>query len=91
MYNFFFRKLTVPTIPTVDRNTKPASLLSPSIHSKVGLRNVVVPSILMEKFMHLANRNTLQNTETCGILAGTLVSIQYYVHDNFAKCYILHQ
>ncbi|KAJ9586655.1 hypothetical protein L9F63_019757, partial [Diploptera punctata] len=59
-------------IPTVDRNTKPASLLSPSIHSRVGLRNVIVPSKLMGKFMNLAHRNTLQNIETCGILAGTL-------------------
>ncbi|PSN39468.1 STAM-binding protein [Blattella germanica] len=60
------------SVPSVDRNTKPASLLSPSIHSKVGLRNVVVPSRLMGKFMNLAQRNTLQNIETCGILAGTL-------------------
>mgnify|MGYP000418573304 CR=1 FL=1 len=66
-------------VPTVDRNTKPASLLSPSIHPKVGLRDVVVPSRLMGKFMHLAHRNTLENIETCGILAGTLVSIQYRI------------
>ncbi|XP_069680632.1 STAM-binding protein [Periplaneta americana] len=59
-------------LPTVDRSTKPASLLSPSIHSKVGLRDVVIPSRLMGKFMNLAQRNTNQNIETCGILAGTL-------------------
>ncbi|KDR24328.1 STAM-binding protein [Zootermopsis nevadensis] len=62
---------TVP-LPNVDRSTKPASLLSPSIHSKVGLRDVIVPSRLMGKFMNLAQRNTSQNIETCGILAGTL-------------------
>ena len=69
---FHFR--TLP-LPSVDRSTKPASLLSPSIHSRIGLRNVVVPSRLMGKFMNLAQRNTNQNIETCGILAGTIVSI----------------
>jgi len=62
---------TLP-LPSVDRSTKPASLLSPSIHSRIGLRNVVVPSRLMGKFMNLAQRNTNQNIETCGILAGTI-------------------
>jgi STAM-binding protein len=38
------------------------------------LRDVVVPSRLMGKFMNLAQQNTNQNIETCGILAGTLVS-----------------
>lgn len=70
--SFHFR--TLP-LPNVDRSTKPASLLSPSIHSKVGLRDVIVPSRLMGKFMNLAQRNTNQNIETCGILAGTLVSV----------------
>ena len=69
---FHFR--TLP-LPNVDRSTKPASLLSPSIHSRIGLRTVVVPSRLMGKFMNLAQRNTNQNIETCGILAGTIVSI----------------
>lgn len=68
---FHFR--TLP-LPSVDRSTKPPSLLSPSIHSRIGLRNVIVPSRLMGKFMNLAQRNTNQNIETCGILAGTIVS-----------------
>lgn len=59
-------------LPNVDRSTKPPSLLSPSNHSKIGLRDVVVPSRLMGKFMNLAQQNTNQNIETCGILAGTL-------------------
>ncbi|XP_067011147.1 STAM-binding protein-like A [Anabrus simplex] len=58
--------------PSFDRSTKPSSLLSPSMHSKVGLRNVLVPSRLMSKFMTLAQRNTELNIETCGILAGKL-------------------
>jgi STAM-binding protein len=62
---------TLP-LPSVDRSTKPPSLLSPSIHSRIGLRNVIVPSRLMGKFMNLAQRNTNQNIETCGILAGTI-------------------
>jgi hypothetical protein len=53
---------------------KPPSLLSPSNHSKMGLRDVIVPSKLMGKFMSLAQQNTDLNVETCGILAGTLVS-----------------
>lgn len=69
---FHFRTLPLPNI---DRSTKPASLLSPSVHSRTGLRDVVVPSRLMGKFMNLAQRNTNQNVETCGILAGTIVSI----------------
>ncbi|KAK7869958.1 hypothetical protein R5R35_013732 [Gryllus longicercus] len=58
--------------PSIDRSTKPASLLSPSIQGKVGLRTVIVPSRLMGRFMHLALGNTEKNIETCGILAGKL-------------------
>ncbi|XP_076035817.1 STAM-binding protein-like isoform X2 [Oratosquilla oratoria] len=56
--------------PHIDRNTKPLSLLSTVGGSKSGLRSVVVPVELMNKFMTLAHSNTQRNIETCGILAG---------------------
>ncbi|XP_034244417.1 STAM-binding protein-like [Thrips palmi] len=59
-----------PSLPTIDRTTKPASLLSLSVQSQYGLRNVVVPSQLVERFLVLAHGTTVQNIETCGILAG---------------------
>ncbi|KAJ1521113.1 hypothetical protein ONE63_002815 [Megalurothrips usitatus] len=61
-----------PMLPAVDRSTKPASLLSLSTQSHHGLRNVVVPTQLVERFLVLAQGTTLQNIETCGILAGYL-------------------
>ncbi|KAF6208173.1 hypothetical protein GE061_016624, partial [Apolygus lucorum] len=64
--------LSVAT-PSVNRNTKPANLLSPTVnlpHSK--LRTVVVPGNLIKQFTSLAQRNTDRNVETCGILAGQL-------------------
>ncbi|GLV45292.1 uncharacterized protein CBL_05392 [Carabus blaptoides fortunei] len=60
-------------IPSFDRGTKPSSLLSPSLHSKsFALRTVIVPSRLMPSFLNIAHRNTTNNVETCGILAGKL-------------------
>ncbi|XP_065351870.1 STAM-binding protein [Cloeon dipterum] len=76
-------KLDIPTgsilKPNVDRSTKPLSLLSPSLHNQLGLRKVIIPSKLMPKFMSLAQKNTDQNTETCGILAGSMVKNQLYI------------
>eukprot|EP00058_Branchiostoma_floridae_P024834 XP_002610324.1 hypothetical protein BRAFLDRAFT_123719 [Branchiostoma floridae] len=40
--------------------------------NKYGLRQVVVPQEIMLKFLNLAQPNTAQNIETCGILAGKL-------------------
>ncbi|KAK3912720.1 STAM-binding protein-like A [Frankliniella fusca] len=57
-------------LPTFDRSTKPASLLNLSVQSHRGLRIVAVPSRLVERFLILAHASTLQNIETCGILAG---------------------
>lgn len=66
--------------PSVDRSTKPSSLLlSPSslmLHSAgrplPRLRMVVLPARLMRTFLALAQQNTQCNVETCGILAGKL-------------------
>lgn len=59
--------------PSFDRNTKPSSLLSPSIASKpLALRTVIIPSRLMPSFLNISHRNTSNNVETCGVLAGKL-------------------
>ncbi|XP_055381271.1 STAM-binding protein [Condylostylus longicornis] len=58
-----------PQRPTFDRSTKPhrsESLIEGS------LRTVVVPNNTMSVFLELARKNTLNNIETCGILAGKL-------------------
>lgn len=69
--------------PGVDRTTKPSSLLSPSIHSRLGLRTVVIPKKLESHFFTLSQRNTDKNIETCGILAGKLVSIDKILLSSF--------
>ncbi|XP_054261603.1 STAM-binding protein-like isoform X2 [Macrosteles quadrilineatus] len=61
-----------PSVPGVDRSTKPHSLLSSTLSNKLGLRTVVVPHILHAKFIMLAQKKTENNIETCGILAGRL-------------------
>lgn len=58
--------------------TKP-NLMRPLSQINVVLRDIVVPSKLMSKFLILAIRNTEQNKETCGILAGVLQKNQLYI------------
>lgn len=60
----FFRK-----VPSFDRSTKPSTL---SGGEKYSLRDVIVPSQLMDHFLSLAFSNTSVNKETCGVLAGKL-------------------
>ncbi|XP_033322252.1 STAM-binding protein-like A isoform X1 [Megalopta genalis] len=59
----FFRRT-----PTIDRSTKPSVLMSDN-HT---LRDIVLPTKLMHNFLKLAFTNTMNNKETCGILAGKL-------------------
>lgn len=66
----------------MDRSSKPTSLLSTK---SGGLRGVVVPEELMSKFMALAESNTLRNVETCGVLAGRLVSTRYRFFFSFFR------
>lgn len=66
--------------PNFDRSTKPDHFTSTGFS---GLRQVIVPSDLMRKFMVLAEHNTLRNIETCGILAGKMV------HDSFHITHVL--
>lgn len=60
--------------PAFDRTLKPMIEHSDSFIDGV-LRSVTVPQDTMLKFLTLADRNTSNNIETCGILAGTLVII----------------
>lgn len=39
------------------------------------LRQIIVPGNLTKRFLEKAQSNTLNNTETCGILAGKLVIV----------------
>lgn len=64
-------KSNISVAPLIDRGSKPSS---PPSTSSPGLRTVVIPSCLSAKFLMLAGHNTLNNIETCGILAGILVS-----------------
>lgn len=65
----------IPATPSVDRTVKPAlGPASTTSFVRSGLRIVVVPKKVMMHFLTLANKNTLNNIETCGILAGKLVN-----------------
>lgn len=64
----------LPSAPSFDRSNKPdyADYRTASF-GRSGLRTVVVPNKVMSHFLNLALKNTLNNIETCGILAGKLV------------------
>lgn len=64
--NYFFRHK-----PIVDRSTKP--ILNKNTSSPYNLRQIIVPGNLTRRFLEQAQRNTSNNLETCGILAGKLV------------------
>lgn len=61
-------------LPTFNRSLKPSVSLIEG-----GLRTVLVPLVLMEKFLFLAKSNTTNNIETCGILAGKLASNKFSI------------
>lgn len=57
-----------PEPPQVNRSLKPANFIEGE------LRTVVIPEMLMTRFLQIAQSNTNKNVETCGILAGKLQS-----------------
>lgn len=65
--------------PGIDRSTKPVSLLSPSTHSRLGPRTLIIPSNIFLKFLTIAQNNTDKNLETCGLLTGKLQHDQLVV------------
>lgn len=44
-----------------------------------GVQNIRYPSDLLDKFISISHRNTLEDVETCGILAGVLSGSEYRI------------
>ncbi|NWI05471.1 STABP protein, partial [Tichodroma muraria] len=72
---------TVPSKPpVVDRSLKPSALGSTENNAGVDvLRQVIVPRELCQKFLQLADANTVRGVETCGILCGKLMRNEFTV------------
>ncbi|NWY06253.1 STABP protein, partial [Nothoprocta ornata] len=69
-----------PKPPAVDRSLKPSALGSPETSASMDiLRQVVVPRELCQKFLQLADANTVRGVETCGILCGKLMRNEFTV------------
>lgn len=67
-YAFVYNHLYYYLRPIVDRSQKPSS----NFLHEGSLRNIVIPKNTMSVFLKLADKNTKNNIETCGILAGRL-------------------
>ncbi|NXD46355.1 STABP protein, partial [Copsychus sechellarum] len=72
---------TVPSKPpVVDRSLKPSALGSTENNAGVDvLRQVIVPRELCQKFLQLADANTVRGVETCGILCGKLMRNEFTI------------
>jgi len=64
--------------PEVDRSSKPFIDHFTST-GEAGLKTVFVPDELVPLFLHCAMANSVQSIETCGILCGKLVCINYCI------------
>lgn len=73
----------VPTIP--DRSRKPKQFTSSAMgvsyipQNRYGLRQVVIPHLLVTQFLNLADANTANDVETGGILGGQLAQNKFVV------------
>ncbi|NXL36976.1 STABP protein, partial [Glaucidium brasilianum] len=66
--------------PVVDRSLKPSALGSTENNASVDvLRQVIVPRELCQKFLQLADANTVRGVETCGILCGKLMRNEFTI------------
>nr|XP_009678557.1 PREDICTED: STAM-binding protein isoform X2 [Struthio camelus australis] len=66
--------------PVVDRSLKPSALESTENNASVDvLRQVIVPRELCQKFLQLADANTVRGVETCGILCGKLMRNEFTI------------
>lgn len=66
---------SISSTPSIDRGTKPTTnsvTIPTTTLTKPGLRTVVIPSKVMTHFLTLSQKSTMNNIETCGILAGKL-------------------
>ncbi|NXA12473.1 STABP protein, partial [Sapayoa aenigma] len=69
-----------PKPPVVDRSLKPSALGSTETSAGVDvLRQVIVPKELCQKFLQLADANTVRGVETCGILCGKLMRNEFTI------------
>lgn len=80
MYPYVFQNR-----PSIDRTLKPISNES---LAEGNLRSVLIPKDTMFKFLLLAAKNTANNVETCGILAGRLVSLTYFLTSISILCIV---
>ncbi|NXV94000.1 STABP protein, partial [Calonectris borealis] len=66
--------------PVVDRSLKPNALGSTENNASMDvLRQVIVPRELCQKFLQLADANTVRGVETCGILCGKLMRNEFTI------------
>ncbi|KAF1574031.1 UNVERIFIED_CONTAM: STAM-binding protein, partial [Eudyptes robustus] len=66
--------------PVVDRSLKPSALGSTENNASMDvLRQVIVPRELCQKFLQLADANTIRGVETCGILCGKLMRNEFTI------------
>ncbi|NXI50368.1 STABP protein, partial [Chloroceryle aenea] len=66
--------------PVVDRSLKPSALGSTENNVSMDvLRQVIVPRELCQKFLQLADANTIRGVETCGILCGKLMRNEFTI------------
>uniref|UniRef100_A0A8C3K8Y5 STAM binding protein n=1 Tax=Calidris pygmaea TaxID=425635 RepID=A0A8C3K8Y5_9CHAR len=66
--------------PVVDRSLKPSTLGSTENNASMDvLRQVIVPRELCQKFLQLADANTVRGVETCGILCGKLMRNEFTI------------
>ncbi|NXT23012.1 STABP protein, partial [Syrrhaptes paradoxus] len=66
--------------PVVDRSLKPSALGSTETNASMDvLRQVIVPRELCQKFLQLADANTIRGVETCGILCGKLMRNEFTI------------
>uniref|UniRef100_A0A1A9WN38 MPN domain-containing protein n=1 Tax=Glossina brevipalpis TaxID=37001 RepID=A0A1A9WN38_9MUSC len=72
------KRSNIPSKPSFDRSQKPQYDRSDSLLAG-SLRTILIPQDTMDVFLHLAQRNTDKNIETCGILAGRLSQNHLYI------------
>ncbi|NXW21544.1 STABP protein, partial [Circaetus pectoralis] len=66
--------------PVVDRSLKPSALGRTENNASMDvLRQVIVPRELCQKFLQLADANTVRGVETCGILCGKLMRNEFTI------------
>ncbi|XP_059823620.1 STAM-binding protein-like isoform X1 [Hypanus sabinus] len=66
--------------PVIDRSTKPTTFgTNWNNFSADKLRNVAIPNGLCQQFLQLAEANTAQGVETCGILCGKLLHNEFTI------------